>query len=182
MSTPRSILVVAFALVSGLVAWGLFDQRPKPPARLINQVWLERVPEHERDLVTHLVMVPQQPREIGGVLGRSSAYRIGLETFMHKLNGDELTLFFPQDKEHARVKVRTWLCEGEAPEPFQLCLELSAGRRKLRMYSRDDWTVGDGAGVPLPEAALHVPRLEVDDDMDELDDEAQEELPSGLER
>ncbi|MGH0031865.1 MAG: hypothetical protein ACQGVC_18915 [Myxococcota bacterium] len=47
----------------------------------------------------------------------------------------------PQDEIRTEVEVRTWKCEGEAPKPFELCLELSAKGRKVVYYSRKDWVI-----------------------------------------
>lgn len=167
MSMGRSLFLVLGAVVTGLVAWGsasLLDARPKPPAQLENRLWIERLPKDERDLVLHLVLLQEQAGEVGGVLGKSSQFRVHVEVLTHKRRGDELTLYFPQDRERVRLKARTWRCEGKAPEPFQLCLELSAGRRKVRLYSRDDWTLPDGQErLPLPEAATRVPAVSLDD-------------------
>ena len=48
----------------------------------------------------------------------------------------------PQVREaKAQLNVRTWECAGEAPEPFELCLELKNKRGAVTMYSRKDWII-----------------------------------------
>jgi hypothetical protein len=38
--------------------------------------------------------------------------------------------------------VKTWRCEGDAPAPFELCLQLTNPRGgTVMLYSRDDWKI-----------------------------------------
>ncbi len=57
------------------------------------------------------------------------------------LEGRRLQMRFPQDRTRATARVRTWDCEGEAPEGFELCLELRGENRTVRLYSRRDWVL-----------------------------------------
>jgi hypothetical protein len=108
---------------------------------LVNQVWIERVPADHRDQIAHLLMIDHPRARRVGVAGRSSQWRHMIEVFMWRLDGSTLDLAFPQDRVRSRLQARTWDCEGDAPEPFELCLELSRGDRKVRMYSRHEWEV-----------------------------------------
>ncbi|MCA9713293.1 MAG: hypothetical protein H6713_09015 [Myxococcales bacterium] len=105
-----------------------------------NQVWIDRLPADERDMIQHLVFINSRDGRFGAV-GKSSVWRHFVEVFLWKLSQDNLRLYFPQDEAGAGFKVRTWECEDEAPEPFQLCLELSRRDRSLVMYSRYEWVV-----------------------------------------
>lgn len=42
---------------------------------------------------------------------------------------------FPQDGRKATFTTRIWSCKGEAPKPFDLCLELRKDGAKLVLYS-----------------------------------------------
>jgi hypothetical protein len=108
--------------------------------RLVNQFWIERMPETRRDMVGHLALIKHQRGKVG-VVGKSSQWRHFIELFEWKLDGNKLKLHFPQDQKKGQVNVRTWDCRGDAPDPFELCLEVSAGERKRVYYSRKDWVI-----------------------------------------
>lgn len=139
---------VALAVVGacGLGLWtagsALFgDDSAQGTAQLTNRPWIERVPANERDMIGHLILL-DHPQGRFGVTGRSSNWRHLLEVYRWRLDGDRLGLFFPQDHVKVGVKVRTWECGGEAPAPFDLCLEITDARgRKAVVYSREDWEV-----------------------------------------
>jgi hypothetical protein len=151
------VAVSAIALAAG--AWIVTKPaRPEAPAHLLDRVWIDHVPDSPTDMVHHLLVLkdPQGPG-VGGVLGASSQWHVGLDLFQRKLGADHMRLFFPQRKKAFVVNVKTWRCEGDAPQPFQLCLELSAknGKHKHRLYSRDDWTI-DSSELPDEIAAFAV--------------------------
>ena len=107
---------------------------------LANQVWLERLPTDDRDMITHFLALDTRDGRFG-LVGRSSTWRHVLEVFKWDRKGDRLMLFFPQERSRAAFKVRTWECKGEAPAPFELCLEFARGERSLTFYSRHEWVV-----------------------------------------
>lgn len=144
--TTNTLLALTLA---GTGAWGvwslgqsLFGDDPSVEGTewVVNQVWVERLPENERDMIGHLALIQNRRMRIG-VAGRSSQWRIFIEAFKWGLERDRLSLYFPQEEVKAQVKVRTWRCAGEAPDPFELCLEVSSGRRKATYYSREDWVI-----------------------------------------
>lgn len=135
-------MTTAVALAAG--AWALWPSSEAEVAKadkLANQVWIDRVPENDRDMITHLLLLDHPRAKNFGVIGHSSQWRHHIEVARWRLDGNTLGLFFPQERHKARLKARTWSCEGEAPAPFDLCLELSRGDRKLKMYSHHDWVV-----------------------------------------
>jgi hypothetical protein len=77
-----------------------------------------------------------------GVISHGSQWRVHADVLLWRLEGDLLRTRFPQDDRRYDLKARTWECEGRAPEPFQLCLELRRGDRVLRFFSRKDWEIG----------------------------------------
>jgi len=136
------------ALAAGLVAV-VTPSRPEAPAHLTDRVWIDHMPRTPTDLVTHLIVLENtEGADVGGVIGRSSQWHVALELFQRTLAHDHMRLFFPQAHKSVTLKMRTWRCQGEAPEPFELCLELTAGKDKLLLYSHSDWTLGD----ELPDA------------------------------
>ena len=119
----------------------------------VNRVWLERMPEDDRDMITHLVALDTRDGRFGAV-GRSSAWRHVLEIFKWHREDSQLTLFFPQERTKAQFDIRTWDCKGEAPRPFELCLELSRGHRSVTFYSRYDLVVDPHAVAENGDAAV----------------------------
>lgn len=125
----------------GASLWSDATETAADAEMLANQLWIERMPNGSRDAVGHLTFVqPRKGKRVGAV-GRSSRFRFNVELFAWSLEGQRLALFFPQERVKAQLEARTWACEGEAPEPFELCLELSANGRSVVFYSRKDWVI-----------------------------------------
>ena len=116
------------------------DHETAGAEHLANHVWLERLPTDERDMITHFLAIDSRDGRFG-LVGRSSTWRHVIEVFKWHREDDRLRLFFPQERSRAAFKVRTWECKGEAPAPFELCLELARGDRSVVLYSRHDWVV-----------------------------------------
>lgn len=136
-------LVVAGAGLAGTFALqrALSDDAETAAAKhAVNQVWIERLPADQRDMIGHFVLVDHKQGRIGAI-GKSSQWRHFFELFQWGLEGDRLSVFLPQDKVKAQLQVRTWKCAGEAPEPFELCMELTSGRKSAKFYSRTDWVI-----------------------------------------
>jgi hypothetical protein len=144
--TTNTVLALAMTGAGVWGAWSLGqsffgdDSSVQGTEWVVNHIWVERLPENERDMIGHLALI-RHPRARIGVAGRSSQWRHFIELFKWGLERDRLSLFFPQEEVKAKVKVRTWKCAGEAPEPFEICLEVSSGRRKATYYSREDWII-----------------------------------------
>ena len=147
------------ALALGL--WSLRGDDDKGLASadaLPNQIWIDRVPESDRDMITHLLLLDHPRARNFGLVGNSSQWRHQIELLRWRLDGSSLGMLFPQDRRKAKLKARTWDCAGTAPEPFELCLELKVGDRKLNMYSRKDWVV-EPQGENLAELVASTPAL-----------------------
>ncbi|MEZ4453917.1 MAG: hypothetical protein R3B09_30955 [Nannocystaceae bacterium] len=140
------LVSVALAGACALGAWKLgsaifsSDVEGAGTENLVNQVWLERIPRDDRDIITHFLLLDTDDGRFG-VLGHSSTWRHRIEVFKWNLEEDRLALFFPQDRNRSQLKARTWRCGGEAPKPFDLCLELSRGERSALFYSHHDWVI-----------------------------------------
>lgn len=145
MSKPikRAALLV-LAVSTAAVLWNSSgDSEEVDTARaehLANRIWLERMPQGSRDMVWNFVAVDHERAKVG-VVGRSSNWRFFGEAFKWRLRGDKLGFYFPQQDRRARVPVRTWECKGEAPAPFELCLQFGTGDRSHVFYSRRKWKV-----------------------------------------
>lgn len=116
------------------------DMKRNGTDRLVNQVWLERMPGDPKDMIRFFTAVESDGRRVGSA-GRGSQWRTGWDLFVWRIDGEQLLVRFPQDETRARLDVRTWRCRGEAPSNFDLCLELRAGERRWKFFSRDAWRI-----------------------------------------
>jgi hypothetical protein len=154
--TWTKLLVAAGLCIGAWMIWNRIFDDDQSTKRLVNQIWLERLPKNERDMIHGGVLV-QHDGERVGVVGHGSRWRLHQELFLWRLEGDKLQTRFPQDGKRFELRVKTWECEGKVPEPFQLCLEMRHGDRVLKFYSHKDWTIdGDAENLP-PELAGLVP-------------------------
>jgi hypothetical protein len=148
---PAVLKVLALAVLVG-VGWKLWDDffgEDEAVKRLVNQLWIERMPRNERDQVQAGLLI-EHDGERFGVVGRGSQWRWAQEAFLWRLDQDRLRTRFPQDDKRYTVQVRTWECEGKAPEPFELCLELRRGGQVLRFFSKREWVIRPRSEGPPP--------------------------------
>jgi hypothetical protein len=163
---PRSWRRWVLLAVAGVAAWQaarLFIARRASTQKLINQLWVERMPAHPRDMVWHFLAIDQDGRHLGAI-GQASRWRVHTDGFIWRQQGDEITFVTPQNRCKSTLKARTWKCAGEAPKPFDLCLELASKDKRFRYYSRREWVIRPGghlegddlpaAGAPVVQAAL----------------------------
>lgn len=107
---------------------------------LVNRPWLNRMPTGERDTIFHLALL-KHPKGRVGAAGHSSQWRHRIEVMRWRLKEGRLGVRFPQDGAKGELGVKTWKCGGEAPAPFDLCLEISNDDRAMTLYSREDWEI-----------------------------------------
>lgn len=145
----KSIAMLAAVGAAGATMWwagtALFgDESAAGAKHAVNQLWIERLPADPRDRVDHFVLVRHSEGRVGAV-GKSSQWRHSIELFLWGLEGERLNVFLPQDEKKAALKVRTWECAGEAPKPFELCLELTNAKgQSAKLFSRKDWIIEPG--------------------------------------
>lgn len=122
--------------------------------RLANQVWIERLPKDDRDMIHHLVLI-EDGGDRFGAFGKSSQWRHFIELFRWAREENRLTILLPQERKRLDLGVKVWNCEGEAPAPFQLCLELTNKKQSHRYYSRHDWSIDSGPDAFAQVVAAH---------------------------
>jgi hypothetical protein len=158
-------LVLAVAVAVLYFGWDTFFADRNRIERLSNQVWIDHAPRNERDVVRHLVLLERANRRLG-VAGQASRFRLQQDMLVWNVEGNNLRVLLLQDQQRVTVQARTWTCVGEAPKPFELCLELKRGDRAVRYYSKREWVVrprGDGVAAdvswlePAWDVALGVP-------------------------
>jgi hypothetical protein len=173
---PWLLVLAALWGVWRVGGWMFGDGDAARSDRLVNQLWIERLPRDRRDRVFHLALVQQENRRVGAV-ARASAWQAHIDAFVWQLRGNEISVRFPQTGQRLTGTVRTWTCKGQAPQPFELCLELRRGKDVLRFYSKHDWVIRAGdpamaaAAADMPamagwEAALAAPGEPVGDGAD----------------
>jgi hypothetical protein len=119
----------------------LLGDEEQSTKRAVNQLWVDHFPSDERDMVLHMVIIDHREGKFGAI-GQSSQWRHRIDVFRWQLDGATLGMFFPQDRVRANLKVSTWECAGEAPEPFELCMKLTNDNgRSVTLYSRKDWKI-----------------------------------------
>lgn len=141
--------------------WHRFFDEDAGVRNLANQIWLDRLPRDQRDMVNAAVLIERQGRRVG-VMARGSRWRSFNDGFVWRLEQNNVVRArFPQENKLYTVRVRTWACAGEAPAPFQLCLEVKRGDQTLRYYSRNDWVVRPREdGPPAADVAWLAPAWE----------------------
>ena len=126
--------------------------------QLANQVWIERLPADDRDMIHHLVLL-QDGGDRFGAFGKSSQWRHFVEVFRWAREEQRLTLLLPQDRKRLDLGVKVWDCDGEAPAPFQLCLELRSKNKTMRYYSRHDWSLDSASPEAVAQRVAASPEL-----------------------
>ncbi len=109
---------------------------------LINRNWLDRWPTGEKERLHVYRFTPSMG---GGVYQDRTLFAGKFELFTYQLDGDHLTIQWPDSKEEDRMVYRIDRVSG--PEPFDLRLELSTPSRGPRTYyGRTAETGGAEAG------------------------------------
>jgi len=153
------VALVAGAGYGGWTVYQRFFAAQSGTERLVNQVWVERMARDDRDPIHHLVLLDGR-RGRAGVIGRSSRWRVLADVFLWRLDGNVIHTRFPQFDRRMAFRVRTWRCSGEAPRPFELCLEIQRDGRSARFYSRNEWVVSPGGSVADEQLAALMPSLD----------------------
>lgn len=157
MSKHRKVVIssiLAGAFVLGLWRMSGTDEEAEvaSTSHFANRLWIERMPADERDMVAYLAAL-ELPEGRFGATGRASQWRQFTEVFRWALEGDRLRAVFPQEHIRAEFQVRTWDCRGEAPRPFELCMQISKGERSHVFYSMEEWEIRPRGSDPLRQLA-----------------------------
>lgn len=139
MSRAAAFVLGVCALLTVTAAW-LATEGPHAKDWLANRAWVERMPKDKKDMVTWFVPLSVHKKQFG-VAQRMSHYAFVGERFTYERKGDKLTLTFQQTDRKVALVAKAYECKGKAPDPFDLCLDLTAGKEKARFYSRKIWRV-----------------------------------------
>lgn len=134
------------------------DQAPEvrtlPPDEaaevLINRNWLDRWPTNEQERLHVYRFTPSMG---GGVFQDRTLFAGEFELFTYQVDGEHLTIQWPNSKEEDRMVFRVQRVSG--PAPFDLRLELTTPSRGPRTY----WgrSVETGADTAYPFGLLASP-------------------------
>jgi hypothetical protein len=124
--------------------------------QLVNQFWIERVPRNDRDRVLQLALIRQDDKRVGFV-ARASRWQLHVDGFVWGQEGDRLRARFPQTGQRLQAQARTWPCKGEAPRPFELCLELRREGQVVKLFSMREWVIRPRADSFEAPAELPLP-------------------------
>ncbi len=120
---------------------------------LINRNWLDRWPADEKERLHVYRFTPSMG---GGVFQDRTLFAGHFELFTYQLDGDHLTIQWPDSKEEDRMVYRIDRVSG--PEPFDLRLELTTPSRGPRTYyGRTAETGGAAAGQGSSPWSLALP-------------------------
>jgi hypothetical protein len=137
-----ALIAAASAVAGGRWLLGCLFPADGGGVAVANQLWIERTPRHERDLVHHLALLEKNAQQRFGITGRSSRWRLEVDRVHWRWQKPgRLEVTFPQQQNHIHFDTRAWECKGEAPAPFELCLELSCDGKSVTFYSRKDWVI-----------------------------------------
>jgi hypothetical protein len=137
----RKILLVAVLIY---VLWKLLTgllggAKGTSQEDLVNRIWMERMPKNEREEV-HALFLLERDGQRAGFAAYGSRWRQRIDEALWSLENDRLTMVFPQEQITMVFTTRAWKCAGEAPDPFDLCLELRTGQETFRFYSVERWS------------------------------------------
>lgn len=144
-------LVTSLAATLGLVAscQRTADAPDQQWTQVQSRLWIERVPRDARDMIHQIVFLDDDRAGQIGVRLHGSSYRRLFDAFSWSRRGSALKMLLLQDERTTDARFRAWQCAGEAPEPFELCLELREGPRVRSYFSRKDWIIRDLNDVDL---------------------------------
>jgi len=131
------------------------DEIMKPNTKLLlDRPWIDHLPSNDKDLVNAMFFIERDGARVGGIF-RTSVWRRHMEVFRWSPKGDELMLEFPQVNRTIPIKAQARACD-EAPDPMDLCLDVTILKKSVRLYSKKDWKRKDAADIESLVAELPI--------------------------
>ncbi|HWO24408.1 MAG TPA: hypothetical protein VNO30_36940 [Kofleriaceae bacterium] len=144
----KKLLILAVVSMCAFAGWrllgggGATSPAQGGDADVLDRVWVDHMPRHERDQFSIFVAITDEPV---GVFQTRSVWKGHFEMFRHETYGDEIRILYPQDQHREHVKAKARKCSEDG---FDYCLEIDGASRGVRRYySRKGWEV-DGAVRP----------------------------------
>ena len=144
----RPILLCALAVAAACGRDQAPEVRTLPPDEaaevLINRNWLDRWPTEEQERLHVYRFTPSMG---GGVFQDRTLFAGHFELFTYQVEGEHLTIQWPNSKEEDRMVFRVQRVSG--PAPFDLRLELTTPSRGPRTYYGRSVETGATAADPF---------------------------------
>ena len=144
----RPILLCALAVAAACGRDKAPEVRTLPPDEaaevLINRNWLDRWPTEEQERLHVYRFTPSMG---GGVFQDRTLFAGHFELFTYQVEGEHLTIQWPNSKEEDRMVFRVQRVSG--PAPFDLRLELTTPSRGPRTYYGRSVETGAAAVDPF---------------------------------
>jgi hypothetical protein len=144
----RPILLCALVLAAACGSDKAPEVRTLPPDEaaevLINRNWLDRWPTGEQERLHVYRFTPSMG---GGVFQDRTLFAGHFELFTYQVEGEHLTIQWPNSKEEDRMVFRVQRVSG--PAPFDLRLELTTPSRGPRTYHGRSVETGATAADPF---------------------------------
>lgn len=104
---------------------------------VLDRLWIDHIPTHDRDIVQVFVAITEQPF---GIFQATSQWKGEFELFQYEAHGNELRIVYGQTGERDKVKAAARKCGDKG---FDFCLELKGNSRGVKKYySMEGWEVG----------------------------------------
>jgi hypothetical protein len=133
---PKKVIMAVVIIAIILLIWSGRSPSTASTEFLTDRVWIDRVTEEPRELVDMMFFAH---RGEFGMTGKSSHYRLTLDSVQWNLDGDRLGIHELQEDRRTSHQVKTWRCqEGEAPsEDFEYCMSLTGPNGSKKFYAKD---------------------------------------------
>jgi hypothetical protein len=92
---------------------------------LEDRLWVARKHTEPRDLVPVMLFLVDEGHELG-MSGVISAFRVNIDMFGWRIEGDQLTRFYPQDRKKLATPVHVRRCNEV--RGFDLCLTVGSAK------------------------------------------------------
>ncbi|MEO8841994.1 MAG: hypothetical protein ABI591_30200 [Kofleriaceae bacterium] len=142
----KKVLIVVLIGVVGVGGWRWQQRRADHSAArnlAYNRMWVDHMPENERDTFNALVM--DWPEGLGAS-GKQSRWHLDVERFYFDTDGNAIRAVFPWSNDRERVTVHAAACDEHG---MDYCLDVTDSKHLVtRYYSRAHWgrkTVDDVA-------------------------------------
>lgn len=134
-------------VVASVVAVAACSSEPASRDRELvkDRMWIDHIPQHERDRMEVFVAITDRPRQGPGPRGPLGVFeKIGpweghFQAFRYESHGDEMRIVFPQTGERETLRIKAAPCQHAK---FDYCLDIEGSSHGVkRYYSRKGWDI-----------------------------------------
>ncbi len=151
----RKLFAFAIVVAAACGCTSSADAPDQQWALVQNHFYIDHAPRDERDMVKQLAYITHEGQNVG-VRGQSSRFRFFVDVLTWQRQGNTLRSTVLQTNKKLQTTFRAWRCQGKAPRPFELCLELKEGDRVRHYFSRNDWIIESAADASALAARVDI--------------------------